>query len=130
MTGAKRGSFVHIEFASDDPGRTRRFLEGVFGWEFQAKQVPNYHVYTTPAGPGGAVMIPEGERPPGILNYVLSDGIEGNLREIESAGGKVRLGKTEIPNVGWWALFEEPMGGTLALFQTLSPDRGPVARFR
>jgi uncharacterized protein len=130
MSRVKRGSFVHVEFASEDPGRTRRFLEQVFGWEFQTTPEPNYLAYATPSGPGGAVTKLSGERPPGILNYVLSDDIEGDLRRIEGAGGKVRLGKTEIPYIGWWALFEEPMGGVLALFQTLSSDRGPVARFR
>lgn len=130
MTAPKPGSYVHMEFASTDPARTRRFFEAVFGWEFQSMPGMEYHVYATPLGPGGAVMSPNPERPGGILNYLLSEDIEADLKKIESAGGRVLVGKKEIPGVGWWAMFEDPTGITLALFQSLSADRGPVARFR
>ena len=129
MPGPEPGVFVHIEFASTDPRRTRKFLEDVFGWTFQSMPGMEYHVYATPLGPGGAVMEPE-ERPAGILNYVLSDDLDADLRKIEAAGGKILGPKREIPGVGWWALFEEPTGIALALFESLSPDRGPVARYR
>ncbi len=130
MAGPKRGGFVHIEFASTDPSRTRRFLEDVFGWEFQAIPGLDYHVYATPLGPGGAVTPPNPVRPNGVLNYLLSDDLDGDVRKIEAAGGKVRMAREEIPNVGWWALFEDPTGIVLALFQAESPTSGPVARYR
>lgn len=130
MASLKPGTYVHIEFASSDPSRTRKFLEDVFGWEFRSMPGMDYHVYATPLGPGGAVMPPAPERPGGVLNYVLSEDLDADLRKIEAAGGKILLGRKEIPDVGWWALFEDPTGIILALFQSLSPDRGPVARFK
>ncbi len=130
MTGPKAGGFVHIEFASSDPGRTRKFLEDVFGWEFQTIPGLDYHVYATPLGPGGAVMPPAAERPNGVLNYLLSGDLEADVQKIEAAGGKVRVAKHEIPNVGWWALFEDPTGISLALFQPRSSTSGPMARYR
>lgn len=130
MTAVKPGSFVHIELASTNPSRTRRFFEDVFGWEFTSMPGMEYHVYATPLGPGGAVMGPTEERPGGVLNYLLSGDIDGDEVRIEEAGGKVLLRKKEIPGVGWWSLFEDPTGLVLALFQSRSPDRGPVARFR
>ncbi len=130
MAGPKRGAFVHIEFASTDPTRTKKFLEEVFGWQFQAIPGLNYHVYSTQLGPGGAVMPPSAERPNGVLNYVLSEDLEADVRKVEAAGGKVRIAREEIPNVGWWALFEDPTGILLALYQPLSPTSGPIARYR
>ncbi len=130
MAGPKRGGFVHIEFASTDPSRTRRFLEDVFGWEFQGIPGLDYHVYATPIGPGGAVMPPSPVRPNGVLNYLLSEDLDADVRRIEAAGGKIRMAREEIPNVGWWALFEDPTGISLALFQPQSPTSGPVARYR
>ena len=130
MAEPEPGSFVHIEFASTDPRRTRKFLEDVFGWEFQSMPGMEYHVYSTPRGPGGAVMGPAEERPTGVLNYLLSRDIEADVRRIERAGGRILVPKKEVPGVGWWALFEEPTGIALALFQSLSPDRGPEARYR
>lgn len=130
MAKPKPGSYVHMEFASVDPSRTRKFLEDVFGWEFQSMPGMEYHVYAAPDGPGGAVMPPNPERPGGLLSYILSEDLDADLRKIEAAGGRVRIPKKDIPGVGWWALFEEPTGIVLALFQTAAPDRGPVARYR
>ena len=130
MTVPKVGSLVHLEFASPDPERTRRFLGEVFGWQFRSTHEKDYFVFTCPTGPGGAVTKSTEDRPPGILNYVLTSDLEADLARVERAGGKVRRGKTEIPNVGWWALVEEPTGCALGVFETVSPDRGPVARYR
>lgn len=130
MTTLRAGSLVHVEFASDDPGRTRRFLADVFGWEFQETPVREYYVFATPTGPGGAVTKCSEERPTGLLDYILSTDIERDLRRVEQAGGKVRRGKTEVPNLGWWALIEEPTGTPIALFESSSADRGPIARYR
>ncbi len=130
MAEPKRGGFVHIEFASTDPARTRRFLEDVFGWEFQGIPGLDYHVYATPLGPGGAVMPPSANRPIGVLNYLLCEDLDADVRKIEAAGGKVRIAREEIPNVGWWALFEDPTGILLALYQPQSPTSGPIARYR
>ncbi len=130
MARPKPGSFVHIEFASSDPGRTRKFLEDVFGWEFQSIPGMDYHVYTTPLGPGGAIMPPTPERPGGVLNYILSEDLDADVRKVADAGGTVLVRREEIPGVGWWALFEDPTGIVLALYQPRFAESGPVARFR
>lgn len=130
MAGPKRGGFVHIEFASTDPTKTKQFLEKVFGWDFQTIPGLDYHVYATSLGPGGAVMPPAPERPNGVLNYLLSEDLDADVGKIEAAGGKVRVARHEIPGVGWWALFEDPTGIVLALFQARSRESGPIARYR
>ena len=121
---------MHVEFASTDPIRTRKFLEDVFGWEFQAIPGLDYHVYSTPLGPGGAIMPPSPERPNGVLNYLLSEDLEADVRRIDAAGGTVRSARQLIPNVGWWALCEDPTGIVLALYQPQSSTSGPMARYR
>ncbi len=130
MTGVRPGSLIHVEFASRDPENTRRFLEKLFGWRFQSMPGLEYDVFAAPTGPGGAVLRASPEQPEGVLDYFLSDNLEEDLAKVERAGGRVRRGKTAIPHVGWWALVEEPAGAVFALFQTQSPERGPVARYR
>jgi uncharacterized protein len=130
MTHPKPNSLVHIEFASDDPGRTRKFLEDVFSWKFESIPGLEYYPFSTTGGPGGAVMPRSEERPRGVLNYLLSEDIERDARKIEAAGGRVVSPKAEIPGVGWWLLFEEPGHCVLALFETKSNDRGPLTRYR
>ncbi len=130
MPNPKPGSFVHIEIASADPARTRKFCEDVFGWKFVDVPEMNYMTFEPASSPGGGIMNPMEGQPPGILNYVLSTDIDADVRRIESAGGRILRPKQEIPTVGWWALFQEPTGLVLALYQgrTQAPRRERPAR--
>jgi uncharacterized protein len=121
---------VHFEFASTNPSATRKFLERVFDWKFANVPGVDYFPFGAPSGPGGAVMPASVDRPIGVLNYLLSREIDADLRRIEAAGGRLRVPRTEIPGVGWWAMFEEPGGCVLAIFQAASTERGPIARYR
>jgi predicted enzyme related to lactoylglutathione lyase len=130
MAENKPGSFVHIEIASTDPQKTRQFFEDVFGWEFEFMPEMNYHTYVAPSGPGGGLMTPMENQSPGILSYLMSQDIDKDVKKIEGAGGRVLQPKREIPGVGWWALFQEPTGIVLALFQGVQrpPERRERAR--
>lgn len=124
----KPGSFVHIEIASTDPTRTRRFFEDVFGWRFEHMPEMEYSTFEPPSAPGGGLMSPQQGQSPGITNYILSMDVDADLRKIEAAGGRTLQPKMEIPGVGWWALFQEPTGVTLALFQGRMEPRKERAR--
>lgn len=121
MAEMKPGAFVHIEIASSDPARTRKFFEDLFEWEFEDVPEMSYATYMPKSGPGGGIMAPMENQPPGMLNYLLSADLDADLPRIEAAGGRILRPKMEIPNVGWWALFQEPTGIVLALFE---PVRG------
>ncbi len=123
MAVSKPGSYVHIEIASSDPERTKKFFEDVFEWDFESHPEMNYHTYVAPSGPGGGLMSPMENQPPGILNYLLSHDIEDDVKKIEAAGGHVLQPKMEIPGVGWFAVFQEPTGIALALFETKEMPR-------
>lgn len=128
--GSKPGGLVHVELASANPVATRRFLEETFSWRFEVVPGLEYSPFGTPSGPGGAVMPQTEERPKGVLNYILSEDIERDIGKVRSAGGRITGPREEIPGVGCWALFEEPGGCLLALFQPMTEERGPVARYR
>lgn len=134
MAEMKPGAFVHIEIASSDPARTRKFFEDLFEWEFQDVPEMEYTTYQPKWGPGGGIMAPMENQAPGILNYLMSDDIDEDLQRIEAAGGRVLRPKMEIPSVGWWAPFQEPTGIVLALFQPVRPaprpERRPARRAR
>ena len=130
MAEQKPGSFVHIEIASTDPERTKRFFEDVFEWDFESHPEMDYHTYAAPSGPGGGLMKPMESQSPGLLNYLLSHDIDHDVKKIEEAGGRLLQPKMEIPGVGWWALFQEPTGITLALFQAIQRPRPPRAASR
>ncbi len=125
---SKPGSYVHIEIASTDPERTKKFFEDVFEWDFESIPNMNYHTYEAPSPPHGGLMSPMENQRPGLLNYLLSGNIDTDVKRIEAAGGRILQPKMEIPGVGWWASFEEPTGIVLALFEAKGGQSLPERR--
>ena len=60
----------------------------------------------------------------------MSHNIDADVKKIEQAGGKIIQPKMEIPGVGWWALFQEPTGIVLALFESKTPSMEERRRSR
>ncbi len=61
-------------------------------------------------------------KPGEALVYIGADDIEATLARVEACGGKTILSKTEIPHVGWFAIFEDDQGCKLALFSGMQPQ--------
>ncbi len=124
MAEMKAGQIVHVEYASNDPPATRKFLEEVFGWKFQAPPMPPGEIYWTfeaTPGPGGGLMETMEGQGPGTLAYLLVESVDAAVKMITAHGGKVLRPKQEIPNVGWFALFEAPGGLVQAVFEAKRP---------
>lgn len=126
MAEPREGSIVHVEIHSSDPTRTREFYSETFGWEFQ--DIPNmeYMMWKAANEPAGG-LTKHGEKGPMVLNYILADDIERTLEKVASSGGTVLEKKTEIPGFGWWALFREPGGTVMALYQG-APQAQPARK--
>lgn len=116
-TNPKPGSVTHLEIRSTDPEKTKAFYNRVFGWKFQDMPAMNYTMWEAPSGMGGGLMKPD-NLPPGILTYLLSKNIEHDLPKITAEGGNVLMPKTEIPQMGWFAIFSDPTGMVNALFES------------
>ena len=132
MAARKEGSIVHIEIHSSDPARTKEFYNEVFGWKFQDIPEMDYTTFEAPSAPHGGLQ-KHGEKGPTVLNYILVNDIVRTLERIENAGGMVMVPKSEIPNIGWYAVFQEPGGTVQALYQDMpkpqpAPTRKPAAR--
>ena len=112
----KPNSIVHVEFHSTAPEKTKAFLADVFGWKFQDMPEMNYSMFDPPSAPGGGVQKAE-NLPAGVLDYILSENIDQTLGKIRSSGGTVLMPKTEIPGMGWFAVFNDPTGIALAVYE-------------
>jgi len=51
--------------------------------------------------------------------YVDTADIDASLAKVEQLGGKVMLPRSEIPGMGWFALFSDPSGNQIGLFEDL-----------
>src|SRR6267143_5129162 len=124
---SKPGSIVHVELHSADPAKSKAFYGEVFGWKFEEMPEMNYILWRAENEPGGGIMQTMEGRPPQVLNYIMSESVENTLRDIMDAGGNVIQPKMEIPGQGWWALFQEPGGTMMAIYQGLRQTPPPRA---
>ena len=115
---------VHIEIPAAKAGDAGKFYGEVFGWKIEADQMYNYVQFAAEGGPGGGFVELAGEapiqyNPDSLLVYIGTDDIDASLAAVEAHGGKTVLPKTEIPHVGWWAVFTDPSGNRVALYTSL-----------
>jgi predicted enzyme related to lactoylglutathione lyase len=116
---------VHIELVATDPAASAQFYGDVFGWNLQHDEKFDYHMFSADPGPGGGFI--EAGESMGMehkvnqpLIYIDTDDIDATLEQIEAHGGRRMLPKTEIPGIGWFAIFLDPAGNRMALYTRLS----------
>jgi len=113
-------AIVHVELSAEDLQAAGGFYAGLFGWKIEHMPDGSYTTFEAPSGPGGGFnKVGEQVRPGDILFYVSTGDIEATLAKAESLGGKIVRPKTEIPNIGWYALFKDPTGNVIGLFTGL-----------
>lgn len=109
---------AHIEIPTTDPNATGTFYSDVFGWQIATNHTYNYTIFQSEGGLRGGFAGPSEPtyKPDRLLVYLATDDIDAALAKIEAHGGKTVLPKTEIPGVGWWAVFSDPAGNHIGLY--------------
>lgn len=113
---------VHIDLSADNTGAAGQFYNEVFDWKIMAFPEMNYCTFAAEGGPGGGFnqigidlggtfQVSAGS----VLIYVATDDIDATLARAEELGGKRLLEKTEIPGMGWYAIFADPTGNQIGL---------------
>ena len=114
---------VHIEIPSSDFEKSGKFYNALFGWTITPFPEMNYVTWEPEEGPGGGFSpIDENTKAGEILVHVASDDIEADLKRAQSLGGTIVRQKSEIPNIGWWGIFKDPMGNAIALYTSMNPE--------
>lgn len=114
---AMTNPLIHWELMVDDVAKTKAFYERVFHWSF-VPSGPEYTLIQTGSEPGGGLM----KRPPGvpvssINSYFQVDDLDGTLRAVVEAGGRVLVPRMEVPAFGWFAMFADPEGIPIGVMQ-------------
>jgi predicted enzyme related to lactoylglutathione lyase len=116
-------SIVHIELSANNREKAAEFYSKLFGWEVQQIPEMNYATFSTTGDLGGGFNPVSEDNPAGtVIAYVNSEDIEADLTKIESLGGKRLVPKTEIPTVGWFAMFADPTGNKVGLLTALEEE--------
>ena len=108
---------VHVEIPAVDVQGAGRFYQDLFDWKLEHVSEMNYTMWQSSGGSWGGFPTVSDENPAGqVLVYIDSDDIDADLKHVEKLGGKVLRPKTEIPNTGWFGIFQDPTGNVLALY--------------
>ncbi len=114
-------TIVHFEIPANNVEKLKGFYEKLFGWKISKGQgdMEYWMIETAPQGQGvnGGMMkkqMPE----QGPVNYVLVESVDDFAKKATMLGGKVILPKQPIPDMGAFAVIQDPEGNTLGLFET------------
>ena len=107
----------HWDLMVSDVEKAKSFYRRVFDWKFD-ESYPGYTMIDPGKEPRGGLMA----QPPGVpmsaLNtYFLVADIERTLHDAVEAGATVIVPKTEIPNVGAFAMFLDPERIPIGIFK-------------
>jgi predicted enzyme related to lactoylglutathione lyase len=113
-------SLIWFEIPADNPARARKFYSSLFGWKItKFPDMANYwHIDTggDDSSPDGGLMARKHPEQP-ITNYVRVDSLDASAAKVSRIGGKICLGKTAVPQMGYFAVCQDTEGNTFALWE-------------
>jgi predicted enzyme related to lactoylglutathione lyase len=110
---------VHIDIPAINGKESAEFYAKTFDWKLDHAPEFDYWQFAAEGGPGGGFMKAgnDGATINQLVVYIGTDDIEASLADVEANGGKTLQPKTEITGIGWFAVFSDPIGNAVALFQ-------------
>jgi len=114
------GRVIHFEIPADNPERASAFYTKVFGWKFEKWGGMDYWLVKTgedgqPGINGG--MMPKQKPTVGTTNTIGVESVDKSVKAVQDAGGKLVMGKTPIPTVGYFAYLEDTEGNLFGVMQ-------------
>jgi predicted enzyme related to lactoylglutathione lyase len=113
-------SIVWFEIPADNIDRARMFYSSLFGWKIEKfpGMTDYWHIDT-----GGGDETPDGglakrQMPgQGITNYVNVPSVDQFMGKVEKLGGKICMPKTAVPQMGYFAICQDPEKNMFALWE-------------
>lgn len=112
------GDITHIDIPVTDLGTASAFYSELFGWHIA--QIPGfegYPMWQAPNGISGGGLAPRSEGFAQPRSYVEVDSIEETLEKATAHGGTVVMGRSPISETSWWAIFTDPDGNEIGLYE-------------
>ena len=113
--------FTYLELHTTDAAKAKSFYTELFGWKTKDTPVPGMGTYTeidTEGGPGAGLMH---QQEPGAgsawLAYVKVPRLDETVARAQKLGATVLAPRTEIKDVGWFAVLRDPSGARVAVFE-------------
>jgi predicted enzyme related to lactoylglutathione lyase len=118
------GSFCWNELHTSDPARALSFYEKVLGFSHRAQQMgpsETYYILSKGGAERGGVFgdVPAGS-PASWLPYVLTGDADATAGRARKLGATMRIEPADIPGIGRFAVFTDPVGASIAILQPLA----------
>lgn len=112
------GDITHIDIPVSDNARATEFYGSLFGWQISAPPgFEDYPMWRAPNQISGGGLAPRGYDFTQPRSYVEVDSIDDTLALVTRHGGQVLMGKSPISDTSWWAIFTDPDGNTMGLYE-------------
>ena len=123
----QQGNFVWNELMSKDVGASQEFYGRLFGWEIKRVEMgpmPYHFVYAGGKQVGGLMEITAemGEVPTHWMFYVGVDEVDQRVTRATELGGKMIVPGQDIPDIGRFAVIQDPAGAHISPFKGASDD--------
>lgn len=115
---------VHFEIPADDVERAKTFYTDLFGWKIENCGGSDYWMIKTDeedekACEGGMMKRQNPQQQ--TINYIDVPSVSEYMGKVESLGGKVRVSKTAVPGIGYFAVCTDTENNSFGLWRT-DPD--------
>ena len=117
----KHGAVSWVELLTTDVSGAKKFYEKLFGWTLEEMSVQgmNYTVIKVDGKEvGGMMKMPPG-MPPGVPPYwgmyVTVDDIDAAVKTVQLNGGNIIVPPQEIPDIGRFAVIQDPQGSVVSI---------------
>jgi predicted enzyme related to lactoylglutathione lyase len=113
-----------MELNTNDPQAAKDFYAAVFGWkykDFPSSSGPYSMIFDGKTGIGGIQRKPMPEAPTMWLGYVTVASVAKTVAKAAENGANVIVPDQEIPDMGRFAIFEDPTGAPVAIWQSTRP---------
>ena len=112
------GAFSWTELMTTDSEAAKRFYGELFGWQFEefpAKDMKYTVVKAAGEAMGGIMSMPAEAQgvPPNWGTYVTVDDVDATVKKATAMQAKVIMAPREIPDVGRFAVIQDPQGAVL-----------------
>ncbi|GAA3606125.1 hypothetical protein GCM10022199_07560 [Marihabitans asiaticum] len=112
------GDITHIDIPVSDLEAAKSFYSGLFGWQISAPPgFEDYPMWQAPNQVSGGGLAPRSEGFTQPRSYVEVDSIEEILAKVTESGGSVIMEKSPITDTSWWAIFADPDGNHVGLYE-------------
>lgn len=110
---------VHVEIPAKDRAAAGKFYSELCGWTVQQLPEMDYATFEAEGGPRGGFPQINGEtvKPGDVTVYIASDNLDATLAKATELGGKTVVGKTPIPGIGFFGIFEDLSGNRIGIFE-------------